>query len=116
MGRNIRIGGFTIAYYGIIIAIGMLIGVNLILREAKRTGQKEDDYLDLCIWGLIAAVVGCRIYYVAFRWDDYRDNLLEIFDLRAGGLAIYGGIIGAVLMIGILTKLVKKRIRLFSVW
>lgn len=108
VGRNIRIGGFTIAYYGIIIAIGMLIGVNLILREAKRTGQKEDDYLDLCIWGLIAAVVGCRIYYVAFRWDDYRDNLLEIFDLRAGGLAIYGGIIGAVLMIGILTKLVKK--------
>lgn len=108
VGRSISIGGFSIAYYGIVIAIGMLAGVSLILREAKRTGQKEDDYLDLCIWGLIAAVIGCRAYYVAFRWDDYKDNLLEIFDLRAGGLAIYGGMIGAVLMILILVKLVKK--------
>ncbi len=108
VGKSISIGGFEIAYYGIIIALGMLLGVSLILREAKRTGQKEDDYLDLCIWGLIFAVIGCRIYYVAFRWDEYKDNLLQIFNLRAGGLAIYGGIIGATITILIMVKFIKK--------
>lgn len=107
VGKNIQIGNFTIAYYGIIIAIGMVLGILLILHEAKRTGQKEDDYLDLCIWGLIFAVIGCRIYYVAFRWNEYKDNPLEIFDLRAGGLAIYGGIIGAVITILIMVRFIK---------
>ncbi len=108
VGKSISIGGFEIAYYGIIIAIGMLLGVSLILREARRTGQKEDDYLDLCIWGLIFAVIGCRIYYVAFRWDEYKDDLIQIFNLRAGGLAIYGGIIGATITIFIVVKFIKK--------
>ncbi len=108
VGKSISIGGFEIAYYGIIIAVGMILGVGLILREAKRTGQSEDDYLDLCIWGLIFAVIGCRIYYVAFRWDEYKDNLIQIFNLRAGGLAIYGGIIGATITIFIMVKFIKK--------
>ncbi len=108
VGKTIPIGNFTIAYYGIIIAAGMLLGVSWILREAKRTGQNEDEYLDLCIWGLIFGVIGARLYYVAFRWQEYAKQPLQILNLRGGGLAIYGGVIGAVLTIFILTKVRKK--------
>ncbi len=108
VGKTISIGNFTIAYYGIIIAIGMLLGVSWVLREAKRTGQSEDEYLDLCIWGLVFGVLGARLYYVAFRWQEYAAEPLQILNIRGGGLAIYGGVIGAVLTIFVMTKVRKK--------
>ena len=64
VGKTVEVFGFPIAYYGIVIALGMLLAVSLILHEAKRIGQKEDDYLDLCIFTIIFAVIGARIYYV----------------------------------------------------
>ena len=104
VGKSISIFGFEIAYYGIIIGCAILIGFLIATSEAKRTRQNPEDYLDMGIIGVIAGIVGARVYYVIFSWDMYKDNLLHIFNLREGGLAIYGGVIGAVLAVFILAK------------
>ena len=99
VGKTISIFGFEIAYYGIIIGTAILIGFWIAMSEAKRTGQDPENYLDMGIIGVILGIVGARLYYVLFSWDMYKDNLLQIFNLRAGGLAIYGGVIGAVIAV-----------------
>ena len=91
------IGNFRVAFYGVTMALGMILGSMLILHEAKRTGQSDEDYLDIIIWCLISAVVGARAYYVIFAWDYYKDDLLSIFNIRGGGMGIIGGLIGAVI-------------------
>lgn len=107
VGKTITLFGIDIAYYGIIIAIGMLAGIFVATQVAKRTGQKQDDYVDLAIFGIIFGVIGARIYFVIFSWDMYKDNLLEIFNTRHGGLAIYGGVIAAVITVFVVAH-VKK--------
>lgn len=107
VGKSISIGGFGIAFYGMIIAIGMLMGIFVATREAKRTHQNPDDYIDLALWAIVFAIVGARLYYVIFSWDSYKNDLLAIFNTRGGGLAIYGGIIAAVITAFVVTK-VKK--------
>lgn len=104
VGKNIDIFGFTIAYYGIIIGAAILLGFLIATMEAKRTGQNPEDYMDMGIIGVIAGIVGARLYYVIFSWDMYKDNLLHIFNLREGGLAIYGGVIGAVVAVFALAR------------
>lgn len=107
VGKNISVFGFSVAYYGMVIGAAILIGFWIATSEAKRTRQNPEDYLDMGIVGVIAGIAGARIYYVAFSWDLYKDNLLDVFNLRGGGLAIYGGVIGAVLSIFIMAA-VKK--------
>ena len=97
VGKNISIGGFSIAYYGIIIAIGMMAGLWIACRQAKKTGQNPDTYFDLAIIAIICSLIGARIYYVIFRWDLYKGDLLRILNIREGGLAIYGGVIAAII-------------------
>ena len=109
VGKTFTVFGIDIAYYGLIIAIGMLLGVALILHEAKRCGKNEDDYLDLCIYTIIFAVIGARLYYVILSWDLYRDNLLNIFNIRQGGLAIYGGVIAGIITGYIVCRIKKMR-------
>ena len=104
VGKNIDIFGFTIAYYGIIIGAAILLGFLIATVEAKWTGQNPEDYMDMGIIGVIAGIVGARLYYVIFSWDMYKDNLLHIFNLREGGLAIYGGVIGAVIAVFALAR------------
>ena len=99
IGKNIMIGDFSIAYYGIIIALGMLAGICIATWMAKKTGQNPDTYFDLAIIAIICAIIGARVYYVVFRWDLYKDDLLSIFKIREGGLAIYGGVIAAVITV-----------------
>lgn len=96
VGKSISVFGFEIAFYGMIIGAAILIGLLLAVKEAKRTGQKKETYYDLAIYGVIFSVLSARLYYVIFSWDMYKGNLLSIFNFRQGGLAIYGGIIGAV--------------------
>ena len=112
--KGITIGGFTIAFYGIIIACGMLAGLMLARWQAKRTGQEPDVYSDYAIWGIIFAIIGARLYYVAFSWDAYKNNLLQIFNTRGGGLAIYGGVIAAVVTAIIYCKKKKYSFFLFA--
>ena len=104
VGKSIDLFGIEIAYYGIIIGTAILLGFWIAAREAKRTGQPPDNYLDMGIIGVIAGIVGARLYYVIFSWDMYKDNLLDIFNLREGGLAIYGGVIAAVISVLVLAK------------
>ena len=108
VGKSISIFGFSIAYYGMIIGAAILIGFLIATAEAKRTGQNPEDYLDMGIVGVIAGIAGARIYYVIFSWDLYKDNLLSIFNLREGGLAIYGGVIGAVIAVFVMAAVKKK--------
>ena len=97
VGDHITVFGFDIAFYGIIIGIGILTGIFIAAAEAKRTGQDPEDYFDFAIYAVIFSIIGARIYYVVFSWDMYKDDLLSIFKLRQGGLAIYGGVIAAVI-------------------
>ncbi len=90
------IGGFRIALYGCMIALGMILGILMATRIARKTEQSPDIYWDISLWLIIFSVIGARIYYVIFFWDAYKDDLLQIFNLRAGGLAIYGGVIGGI--------------------
>ena len=104
VGKSVTIFGFEIAYYGIVIAVGMLLGVSLVMYEAKRTGQNTDEYFNATMLALLFGVVGARLYYVVFSWELYRDHFWQIFNIRQGGLAIYGGILGAVLTVILYTK------------
>ena len=104
VGKNISIGGFSIAFYGIVIAIGMLCGLGLASYQAKKTGQNPDTYFDLAMIAIVCSLIGARIYYVVFRWDLYKNDLLSIFNFRQGGLAIYGGVIAAIVTTLIFSK------------
>lgn len=109
VGKSFEVFGISIAYYGVIIAIGMLAGILMATYEAKRTGQNPDDYFDLAVVAIICSVIGARTYYVVFSWDSYKNDLLSIFNLRQGGLAIYGGVIAA-----IITTVIFARVKRLS--
>ena len=106
--NHITIFGFSIAFYGIIIGIGMLLGITLAARDAEQRGIGEDTIYDFALLGIVFGVIGARLYYVFFRWDNYRGNLFEILNLRAGGLAIYGGVIGGILSLMFYCKRKKQ--------
>lgn len=106
--KNFTVFGFTIAFYGIIIAAGMLAGVFLAANVAKKSGQNPDDYWDFFLWGALFSIAGARAYYVIFEWDYYKANPGKIFNLREGGLAIYGAVIAAFATMLIYSKVKKK--------
>lgn len=107
VGKSISVFGFEIAYYGIIMGCSILLGLFLAEREAKRTGQNPDTYTDMVIYAIVFSIICARLYYVIFSWDSYKDDLLSIFNLRQGGIAIYGAIIGAVSTVYVYSR-VKK--------
>lgn len=98
------IGDFAIAYYGIVIACGMIGGVLIASTIAKRSGQNPDDYYDIALYAIIFAVLGARLYFVIFNWDYYAQDLTRILNIREGGLGIYGGIIAAIITVYIITR------------
>ena len=99
--------GIPVYWYGVIIGMGVLIGLFIATREAKRTNQDPNIYIDFLMYALITSIIGARLYYVIFSWKDYKDNLIKIFAIREGGLAIYGGIIAAIITLIIYTKIKK---------
>lgn len=99
--------GIDVMWYGVLIATGMLIGIALAVREAKRVGISEDDVLNIAIIAIPVAIICARLYYVIFSWDYYSQNPGEIFNIRGGGLAIHGGLIGGILT-GFIYAKVKK--------
>ena len=107
VGDHITVFGFDIAYYGIVIGIGILAGLMLAVMEAKRTHQNVEDYYDLAIYGVIFSIIGARAYYVIFSWDMYKDDIKSIINIREGGLAIYGGVITAIIVVFIFAKIKK---------
>ena len=91
----INIFGLNIHWYGIIIAMGVLLGYLLASYDAKRRDLSQDTLTDILLYGLPSAVICARIYYVIFNFDNYKDDLLSVFKIWEGGIAIYGAIIGA---------------------
>ena len=108
VGKSISIGGFTIAYYGIVIGIGIIGGLMLVQWQARRTGQDPEMYLDLAMIAVVLSIIGARVYYVVFAWDMYKDDLLSIFNIRNGGLAIYGGVLTAIATVFVFAKVRKQ--------
>lgn len=108
VGKTISILGFDIAYYGIIIGFAMMMGIIVAQMEAKRTKQDTEMYLDFYIYAVIFSIIGARLYFVAFSWDTYKDNLLSIFNTRQGGMAIYGAVIAGLLTLVITAKRKKQ--------
>lgn len=107
VGKSVSVFGFEIAFYGITIGIGVIAGILMAASEAKRTGQNPDTYYDLATYAVILSVLGARVYYVVFAWEQYKDDIWSIFNIREGGLAIYGGVLTAIATVFVFSK-VKK--------
>lgn len=103
--------GIDVAWYGILISMGVLIGAIIAMREAKRVGMDEEILIDFLIWEIPLCLVGARLYYVIFEWDMYKNNPIEALNIRNGGLAIHGAIITAIIV-----AIVFTRIRKLSFW
>ena len=87
----------TIHWYGVIIAFGFLLAVLLGGRMAYKWKMSLDKMVDVLIFGTFGGIIGARLFYVIFEWEQYKDHLLDIFKIWEGGMAIYGGIIGGLL-------------------
>ncbi|ABS23902.1 prolipoprotein diacylglyceryl transferase [Bacillus cytotoxicus] len=103
----IHLGPFPVYWYGIIIGTGVLLGLWLATREGERLGIPKDTFVDLVLFAVPIAIICARAYYVAFEWEYYMQNPIQIINTRQGGLAIHGGLIGAV-MTGIIYAKVKR--------
>ncbi|MGM0410172.1 MAG: prolipoprotein diacylglyceryl transferase [Bacillota bacterium] len=102
-----KIGSLGVRWYGIIIGSAVVIAFFLAIRESKKQGINEEFFYDFVIFGLPAAIIGARLYYVIFEWPIYKNNLNLILNIRQGGLAIHGGIIGGLIVLLILVKKYK---------
>jgi len=91
--KSFTIFGFTIALYGVVIALGMIGGFSLAAKLSKWNDFKGDYIWDFAVYAIVLGILGARIYYVIFAWDKYKDDVLQVFNIRNGGLAIYGGLI-----------------------
>ncbi len=106
--KSFSIFGFEIALYGVIIGLGVIGGILIAAWQAKRSGQDPELYWDFSIYAVILSIIGARIYYVIFAWDQYKNNLINIFNIRQGGLAIYGGVITAFITLFVYAKIKKQ--------
>jgi len=104
------IGSFNIQWYGIIIVLGLILALVYVLPRMKRFGLDADRAIDAIIGGVIGGIIGARAYYVLLRWDEYKGDIKAIFNTRNGGLAIYGGLIGAILVGLIICRIRKVKI------
>lgn len=108
--NDIHIFGFRIAFYGIIIGIGMILGFLIASYDYKRRGLKVDDIQDMGLYTIVFAILGARAYYVAFEWEYYSQHINEILNIRQGGLAIYGGITVGIIGCTLFCKLKKTNV------
>lgn len=104
------IGDFSIQWYGILITLGLVLAMAYAFTQVKKYGLNPDRVIDAVIGGIVGGIIGARAYYVLMEWDNYAGDWKSIFNLREGGLAIYGGIIGALAVGCLVAKLRKVRI------
>lgn len=109
---SITVFGFRIAFYGMIIGVGMLLGIFVAGADYKRRGYQAEVIQDLALLGIITGIIGARCYYVMFEWSYYSQHLAEIPNIRQGGLAIYGGIIAATAAMAVFCRI--RRIPFFQ--
>ncbi|MCE7793138.1 prolipoprotein diacylglyceryl transferase [Salipaludibacillus sp. CUR1] len=106
-----ELGPISVHWYGLLIGLGAFIGYLIANHEAKKRGMPEDFLADLLIFALPAGIIGARLYYVIFRWEQFAGDPARIFAIWEGGLAIHGGLIGA-----FITVLIFSRVRGLSFW
>lgn len=102
-----RLGSVEIYWYGLLIALAVLLAMFLSVRHAPQFNLKGDDVLDFYLWTIPMGIVGARIFYVVFAWDEFSHNILSVFDTRNGGLAFYGGIILGAITLFTVAKIKK---------
>lgn len=102
-----RLGSIEVYWYGLLIAAAVLLAMFLSVRHAKQFDLKSDDILDFYLFTIPIGIIGARIYYVIFAWDEFSHNILSVFDTRNGGLAFYGGIITGILTVFLIAKYKK---------
>lgn len=102
-----KIFGFDIMWYGVLIGFGIILAFILAYFNSKRKGLKFENLIDIFLIAFPCAIIGARVYYVIFEWSNYKYNFIDIFNIRQGGLAIHGGLIGAFLAAFIYTKIKK---------
>ena len=107
---SFTIGPLTIHLYGIIIAAGLMLAVLYACRRSREFGIKEDDVIDGVLWVTPFAIICARLYYCLFSWDSYADEPISILYIWNGGLAIYGGVIGAAIGVIVFCKIKKIKI------
>lgn len=112
--KNFTVFGFTIALYGVIIAIGMMLGVAIAVYDRRSRGLPEDPIWDAAFIGIPCGIIGARIYYVIFAWDFYKNDPIQILYIRQGGLAIYGGVLGALISVFIYCRV--KKVGFLELW
>ena len=108
--RSIEIGPLSIHYYGAIIALGLILAVVYATRRSKQFGIKEDDVLDGVLYVTPFAILCARAYYCIFSWEHYADDPIRLLYIWEGGLAIYGGVLGAIIGVAVLCRI--KHIKL----
>ncbi|MVP01234.1 prolipoprotein diacylglyceryl transferase [Paenibacillus lutrae] len=91
------LGPISVHWYGIILGTAALVGLLLAIREGKRFNMEPDFFMDLLLIGVPSAIIAARIYYVAFQWENYKNNFADVFKIWEGGIAIYGALIGAII-------------------
>lgn len=104
------IGGKDIYFYALIILFGFLMGILLASHKCEKRGLTKDNVLDIALWGIVSGIIGARIYYVLFSLDEFRGDWLGVFRIWEGGIAIYGGIIGAVISTFIYCRVKKLNV------
>lgn len=109
-----RLGSWPVYWYGLLIGLGMVTGYFIYISEIKRKGMDAEKAFDLMFWSIIMGFVGARVYYVAFSWDQYSENILDVFAIWNGGIAIYGGIIAGALTLIYLCRQYKYSIPLMT--
>ena len=109
-GRSLDIGPLSIHFYGLCIALGLILAVVYACRRSKEFGVKEDDLLDGVLWVTPFAILCARLYYCVFSWEQYAANPISMLYIWNGGLAIYGGVIGAVLGVLVFCKIKKLKV------
>ena len=108
--RSLSVGPFDVYLYGVVIALGLVLAVVYACRRSKEFGIKEDDLLDGVLWVTPFAILCARAYYCIFSWEYYRENPISVFYIWEGGLAIYGGVLGAIVGVAVFCKVKKIRL------
>ena len=111
--RTISLGPLTIHFYGMIIAAGLMLAVIYCCKRSAQFGLKEDDVLDGVLWVTPFAIICARIYYCAFSWHEYAADPISVLYIWNGGIAIYGGVLGAIVGMAVFCKI--KKIKLTTV-
>lgn len=111
-----HLGPLTIQSWGLMVALGFIVGILLILWQARRAGEKTDKLLDLVLWVFIASMIGSRVFYVLLFWQDFAGHWVDALKVWNGGMVFYGGLLFAVAVFMLFARRHKLNLWVLSDW